>query len=55
MGTSPNELTSDGGGGGEPAMVSDASGTFVPQNEEMVYEDPEWEWASADSLLEAGE
>ena len=55
MATSPNEVPGDGEGGGGPEMVTDSSGTFVATNEDKVYDDPEWEWAAADSLLEGGQ
>jgi hypothetical protein len=44
-----------GSGSGEPAMEMDSSGVYVAQNEDMIYEDPEWEWLEASQLLEGGQ
>lgn len=41
--------------GSGPYMESDDSGTYVAQNEELVYEDPEWEWLEASQFLEEGQ
>lgn len=37
---------------GQPAMVTDASGVYVAQNEDQVYEEEDWEWFEASQLLE---
>lgn len=49
----PREIEGDPDSG--PNMVTDSSGTYVPQNEDMVYADPEWEWLEASQLIEEGQ
>jgi len=52
MGTSPREVSGEGGGSDQPAMVQDSAGTYVAQNEDALYEQPDWEWLAADQFLE---
>ena len=54
MGTNPNEVSESGGSSDEPSFVEVTPGTFVAQNEDQVYEEPDWEWAQASQFIEGG-
>lgn len=55
MSTNWNEVSGDGGSSGVPEMVTDETGAYVAQNEDKVYEDPDWAWPQVTQLLEGGE
>jgi hypothetical protein len=35
-------------------MVTDSSRTYVAQNEDMIYDDQEWEWPEVTQFVEEG-
>lgn len=54
MGTNWNEISGDGGDTGSPGFIEESPGVFVAENEEKIYDDPNWAWPEVSQFIEGG-